>query len=73
MTAKFREVESESGPGGSAGMTTRRQLLALPALAHTPVATNRHVYAYEDQYLYGFGPRTGQLLAQLIRDIQKPT
>ena len=40
------------------------KLLALPALARTPVATNRHVYAYEDQYLYGFGPRTGQLLAR---------
>jgi len=49
------------------------KLLALPALARTPVAANRQVYAYEDQYLYGFGPRTGQLLAQLIRDIHKST
>jgi iron complex transport system substrate-binding protein len=49
------------------------KLLALPALSRTPVATDRHVYAYEDQYLYGFGPRTGQLLAQLIRDIHQTT
>jgi iron complex transport system substrate-binding protein len=47
------------------------KLLALPALARTPVASNKQVFAYEDQYLYGFGPRTGQLLAQLIRDIHK--
>ena len=49
------------------------KLLAFPALSRTPVATNRQVFAYEDQYLYGFGPRTGQLLAQLIRDIHKTT
>lgn len=49
------------------------KLLALPALARTPVAANRQVFAYEDQYLYGFGPRTGQLLAQLVRDIHKTT
>jgi iron complex transport system substrate-binding protein len=47
------------------------KLLALPALSRSPVASNRQVFAYEDQYLYGFGPRTGHLLAQLIRDIHK--
>jgi iron complex transport system substrate-binding protein len=49
------------------------KLLAFPALSRTPVATSRRVYAYEDQYLYGFGPRTGQLLAQLIREIHQTT
>ena len=47
------------------------KLLGLPALARTPVTSNKQVFAYEDQYLYGFGPRTGQLLTQLIRDIHK--
>jgi iron complex transport system substrate-binding protein len=49
------------------------KLLALSALARTPVASTKQVFAYEDQYLYGFGPRRGQLLAQIIRDIHKTT
>jgi iron complex transport system substrate-binding protein len=41
-------------------------LLAMPALARTPVAATRRVVAFEDQYLLGLGPRTGQLLTELI-------
>jgi iron complex transport system substrate-binding protein len=45
------------------------KLLALPAFSRTPVATTRRVIAFEDQYLYGLGPRTGQMLAELIARI----
>jgi iron complex transport system substrate-binding protein len=48
------------------------KLLAFPSLARTPVASSRKVLAYEDQYLYGFGPRTGRLLSELIAAIYAP-
>lgn len=41
-------------------------LLAIPGIDQTPAAANRAVLAYEDQYLYGFGPRIGQLLEELV-------
>jgi iron complex transport system substrate-binding protein len=44
-------------------------LVAIDAYARTPAGEQRRVLAYEDQYLLGFGPRTGQLLAELIHDI----
>jgi iron complex transport system substrate-binding protein len=44
-------------------------LLAIPAYTRTPAAQQRRVLAYEDQYLLGFGPRTGQLLTELVHDI----
>ena len=44
-------------------------LLSQPALERTPVAESRRVLAYETQYLFGFGPRTGQLLAELTSDL----
>jgi len=46
-------------------------LLALHdgALARTPAGESRRIFAYEDQYLLGFGPRTGQALDELIRDL----
>lgn len=46
-------------------------LLALEsgALSRTPAGRDRRVLAYEDQYLLGFGPRTGALLAELTRDL----
>lgn len=46
-------------------------LLALEngALARTPAGRDRRVLAYEDQYLLGFGPRTGAVLAELTRDL----
>lgn len=50
-------------------------LLALQngALARTPAGQQRRVLAYEDQYLLGFGPRTGTLLGELARDLHTPT
>lgn len=39
------------------------------AFARTPAGKNRRILAYEDQYLLGFGPRTGQLLNQLTLDL----
>jgi iron complex transport system substrate-binding protein len=39
---------------------------AIAAYERTPAAQHRRVFAYEDQYLLGFGPRTGRLLAELV-------
>ena len=36
-----------------------------PGVAQTPAAENGRVYAMEDLYLMGFGPRTGQAIADL--------
>ncbi|MPY93608.1 MAG: ABC transporter substrate-binding protein [Acidimicrobiia bacterium] len=47
-------------------------LLAMPAFSRSPAAAERRVLAYEDQYLYGFGPRTGELLAELVHDLYTP-
>jgi iron complex transport system substrate-binding protein len=41
-------------------------LLATPGIDRTPAATNRRVVAFEDQYLYGLGPRTGELVGELV-------
>jgi len=41
-------------------------LLAIPGIDQTPAAANRHVVAFEDQYLYGLGPRTGHLVGELV-------
>lgn len=41
-------------------------LLAIPGIDQTPAAATRAVLDYEDQYLYGFGPRVGQLLSDLV-------
>lgn len=40
-------------------------LLEVPGLAETPAGRNRAVLVFEDQYLYGLGPRTGQLVHDL--------
>lgn len=45
------------------------KLLAMPAFSRTPVATTKKVLAFEDQYLYGSGPRTGQLLTEIVKAI----
>jgi iron complex transport system substrate-binding protein len=39
--------------------------MELPGIAQTPAAENDRVYAMEDLYLMGFGPRTGQAIADL--------
>jgi iron complex transport system substrate-binding protein len=41
-------------------------LLAMPGIDQTPAARARRVVAFEDQYLYGLGPRVGQLVAELV-------
>lgn len=41
-------------------------LLEIPGIAQTPAGQNGRVLAYDDQYLLGNGPRTGQLLNELI-------
>ena len=41
-------------------------LLATPGIDQTPAAQQRRVVAFEDQYLYGLGPRTGALVADLV-------
>ena len=49
--------------GGLAG------LLELPGIAETPAGRNFRVLVYDDQYLLGNGPRTGDFLNQLITDL----
>jgi len=42
-------------------------LLTLPGLALTPAGKSRTVLSFEDQYLLGMGPRTGQALLELVK------
>lgn len=56
-------VVTDSGLESVGGMDG---LLELDGLGRTPAAKNGHVYAFEDQYLYGLGPRTGALVADLV-------
>lgn len=48
--------------GGADGM------LQIPGIAETPAGMNKAFYAYDDQLLLGLGPRTGDLLLQMIAD-----
>ena len=41
-------------------------LLAIPGVAQTPAGENRRVVDFDDQYLLGGGPRTGQALQELV-------
>jgi iron complex transport system substrate-binding protein len=43
--------------------------LQLPGVAETTAGRDRRVLVYEDLFLLGLGPRTGQLLAQLFADL----
>jgi len=47
-------------------------LLSIPGLAETPAGKNRRVLTFEDQYLFGAGPRYGQLLLELVHAIHQP-
>jgi iron complex transport system substrate-binding protein len=49
--------------GGIAG------LLGIPGIAQTPAGAAERVLAYDDQLLLGFGPRTGEMLAQFVTDL----
>jgi iron complex transport system substrate-binding protein len=55
-------VESVGGVDG---------LLAMPGIDRTPAARDGAVVALEDQYLYGLGPRTGQLVGELADAIHR--
>ncbi|MDP2290592.1 MAG: ABC transporter substrate-binding protein [Actinomycetota bacterium] len=48
-------------------------LLAIPGIARTPAGRERRVLAYEDQYLLGGGPRIGDLMLELVRDLHPST
>ncbi len=41
-------------------------LLGIPGVAQTPAGQSRRVLDFDDQYLLGGGPRTGEALAELI-------
>ena len=47
-------------------------LLAVPGIAETPAGKNRRVLTFEDQYLFGAGPRYGRLLLELVDAIHRP-
>lgn len=42
---------------------------AVPALAETPAGRRGAILAYDDQWMLGNGPRTGEFLAQFITDL----
>jgi iron complex transport system substrate-binding protein len=42
-------------------------LLAEPGIGQTPAAQNGRIVSMEDLYLLGFGPRTGQAIAELAQ------
>src|SRR5262245_33016839 len=42
-------------------------MLAIPGLAQTPAGRGHAVLSFEDQYLLGLGPRTGQALLALVK------
>jgi iron complex transport system substrate-binding protein len=44
-------------------------LLQIPGIAQTPAGRSRRVLEFEDQYLLGMGPRTGQALMDLVKAI----
>lgn len=48
-------------------------LLALPGLDQTPAGINGRVAVFEDQFLYGLGPRTGQLVGELVAAFHQPS
>ncbi|MBI5157907.1 MAG: ABC transporter substrate-binding protein [Acidimicrobiia bacterium] len=54
---------------GFEGLDGLEGFLALPGLAQTPAGQAGRVLVYEDLYLLGMGPRTGQLAEDLVRDL----
>lgn len=55
-----RGLESVGGVDG---------LLEVPGIAETPAGRSGRILVYDDQFLLGNGPRTGELLRQLITDL----
>jgi iron complex transport system substrate-binding protein len=54
--------------GGYEAVGGAEGLLQIPGIAETPAGQNKAFFAYDDQELLGLGPRTGELLMQLIAD-----
>jgi iron complex transport system substrate-binding protein len=54
--------------GGYEAVGGAEGLLKIPGIAETPAGQNKAFFAYDDQLLLGLGPRTGDLLMQLIAD-----
>ena len=54
---------------GFEGLDGLEGFLGLPGLAQTPAGQSGRVLVYEDLYLLGMGPRTGQLVEDLVRDL----
>lgn len=53
--------------GGLAGLGD------LAGLSLTPAVRDGRVYAFEDQYLFGLGPRVGHLLDDLVTKLHEPS
>ena len=47
-------------------------LAQVPGLSQTPAVRNGRVLTFEDQFLFGLGPRVGQLLDQLVTELHQP-
>ena len=47
-------------------------LLGIPGIGQTPAAEAGAVISFEDQFLYGLGPRTGELVATIANRIHQP-
>src|SRR6056297_2208854 len=56
---------------GLASVGGRDGLLAMPAVSGTPAGEQRRTLVYDDQFLLGNGPRTGQLLGRLVTDLHE--
>src|SRR6056297_775236 len=56
---------------GLASVGGRDGLLAMPAVSGTPAGEQRRTLVYDDQFLLGNGPRTGQLLDRLVTDLHE--
>jgi iron complex transport system substrate-binding protein len=54
--------------GGYEAVGGAEGLLQIPGIAETPAGQDKAFFAYDDQLLLGLGPRTGDLLMQLIAD-----
>ena len=52
--------------GGIAGLAD------VGALSQTPAVRNGRVYAFEDQYLFGIGPRIGHVLDDVVTALHEP-
>ncbi len=44
-------------------------LLEIPGIAETPAGRDRAFLAYEEAYFFNLGPRAGQALDELVRDL----